>query len=154
MTVAVTELAKHVNKRVVLHVKQDDGTLAEKEGKIEAASEAGLAFKEKGSSKLDLYLPEQIEEIQAAPEKPKSITQKKVKIIEVGQARQHLADRHGVPLSWLKANDEQTAFEYHESLDHADLGHRHEAPKVTDRDKALAEGDEDETGEDTSGGTA
>lgn len=145
MTVAVAELEKNVKKPVVLHVRQDDGSLKELEGKIEAASEAGLAFKEKGKSNLDLYLPNQIEEIQAAPEKPKQVSQKKLKPIDLGQARQHLVDRHGVTLSWAKEADEQKAFDYHQNLDHADLGHRHEVPEVTERDKALADTPEEES---------
>lgn len=144
MSVAVADLTAHVNKRVILHVIQEDQSIKEIEGKIEAASEAGLAFKEKGKSSLDLYEPQQIEEISAAPERPKPVTQKKVKPIELGQARQHLVDRHGVALSWAKEADEQAAFEYHEQLDHTDLGHKHVAPKEsTERDKALSdEGDD------------
>lgn len=147
MTVAVAELEANINKSVILHVKQEDGSLKELEGKIEAASEAGLAFKEKGKSNLDLYLPGQVESLQAAPDKPKPVSQKKLKPITLGQARQHLLDRHGVPLDWAKQNSEEAAFEYHKTLDHANLGHVHVEPEQTERDKALADepsGDEAE----------
>jgi hypothetical protein len=141
MTVAVDELERFVNKNVILHVKQEDNSLREVEGKVEAASAAGMAFKEKGKSKLDLVMPEQIEEITLAPTKPKSVLQKKLKPIEEAQARQHLVDRHGVPLSWAKENTDQDAFAYHESLDHSNLGHKHVAEEVkpSERDEALAD---------------
>lgn len=141
MTTTPVAVEQFVNKRVILHVRQEDGSLKEIEGKVEAASEAGMAFKEKGKSSLDLYMPNQIEEITAAPEKPKPVSQKKLKPIELGQARQHLLDRHGVPLSWAKENTEEAAFEYHQSLDHSDLGHKHvaEENKPSERDEALAD---------------
>lgn len=140
-TQIVQQLVANQGKRVVLHLKQADNTLVELEGKIEAASEAGFAFKEKGKSSLDLYDSAQVEEIQVAPEKPKSIPQKKLKPIDVGQARQHLADRHGISMKWIKENTEQAAFAYHQTIDHRDLGHRHEAAteKPTERDEALAD---------------
>lgn len=142
MSVEVEQLESFVGKQVILHVRNEDGTLAELEGKIEAASVAGLAFKPKGQSSLDLYMPNQIEELQAAPEKPKPVTQKKLKPITLGQARQHLLDRHGVELSWAKEADEQAAFDYHAGLDHSNLGHIHKEPEPTPRDEALAEGDD------------
>ena len=139
MTVAVAELEANIGKQVVLHLKQEDGSLKELEGKLEAASAAGLAFKEKGKSNLDLYMPDQVESLQAAPDKPKSVSQKKIKPIVEGQARQHLLDRHGVPLDWAKKASEKEAFEYHKNLDHSNLGHVHVEPEQTDRDKALAD---------------
>lgn len=148
MAVAVADLVKANGKRVVLHVVQEDGTLQEIEGKIEAASEAGIAFKPKGKSSLDLLEPNKIEELQVAPEKPKAVTRKKLKPIELGQARQHLADRHGISMEWLKNNTEEAAFAYHEQLDHADLGHKHEATEQaapTERDEALAENTDTES---------
>lgn len=140
MTAVIEEIIANQGKRVVIHLVEADGSLREVEGKIEAASEAGFAFKEKGKSSLDLYEPDRVEEIRVAPAKPKSVLQKKLKPIELGQARQHLADRHGVSMAWLKENTEEAAFQYHQGLDHSDLGHRHEEVKTatkTERDEAL-----------------
>lgn len=121
-TTVVEQLVELTGKDVTLTLTEGN-TL---EGKVEAASEAGIAFKEKGKGKLDLYTPDQITGVEAAPEKPKPVTQKKLKPIALGQARQHLLDRHGVTLAWAKDADEQAAFEYHQGLDHSDLGHKHE----------------------------
>lgn len=123
MTVSTQSLTELTGKSVTITLAEG-GTV---EGKIEAASEAGIAFKEKGKGKLDLYMPDQISGVEVAPEKPKAVTQKKLKPIELGQARQHLLDRHGVTLTWAKDADEKAAFEYHQGLDHSDLGHKHEA---------------------------
>jgi hypothetical protein len=139
MSVEVAELEKNVGNRVVLHIVQEDGSLEEVEGKLEAASVAGVAFKAKGKSSIDLLTVEQIEELQTAPEKPKPVSQKKLKPIELGQARQHLVDRHGVELKWARDADEAKAFEYHEGLDHSNLGHTHVASEPTARDEALAD---------------
>lgn len=147
MSVAVEELEKFSGKRVVLHVQQEDGTLAEIEGKVEAASAAGIAFKAKGKSNIDLVEPSQIEEIQAAPETPKKPTRKRRNLVEKGKAIQHLLDMHGVPLSWAKEATEEQAFEYHEGLDHSDLGHYHKAAKEkgsSEREQALSDEGDDE----------
>lgn len=148
MSVAVQELTGFQGKRVVLHVIAEDGSVTEVEGKIEAASEAGVAFKEKGKSGLELYIPEQIESIQPAPDRPKAVARKKMKPVARGAVRQHLLDRHGVQLSWAKAANEDDAFAYHESLDHTDLGHHHVEPEeqTSEREQALSddEGDTEE----------
>ena len=136
MSVAVEDLQSFVEKEAILHLIQEDGTLKEVTGTIKAATVAGVPFKTKGKSGLDLLTVEQIEEISYAPVKPKAVVQKKLKPIEYGQARQHLIDRHGVELSWGKEADERSAFEYHKDLDHSNLGHRHEADE---REQALAE---------------
>lgn len=137
MSVAVEDLQPFVEKEAILHLIQEDGTLKEVTGTIKAATVAGVPFKTKGKSGLDLLTVEQIEEIDYAPIKPKPVTQKKLKPIEFGQARQHLIDRHGVELSWAKEADEKSAFEYHKTLDHSNLGHRHEV--ADEREQALAE---------------
>lgn len=142
MSVTLEALEPYIEKESILHIVQEDGTLKETTGTIKAATVAGVAFKEKGKSGLDLLTVDKIEEIDYAPIKQKSVTQKKVKPIEFGQARQHLIDRHGVELSWAKDADEKSAFEYHEGLDHTNLGHVHVVAekKADEREQAL-EGD-------------
>lgn len=145
MSVNVEELQPYVGKEAILHLVQEDGSLKEVTGTIKAATVAGVPFKPKGKAGLELLTVEQIEEVSYAPIKDKAVSQKKLKPIEFGAARQHLVDRHGVTLSWAKDADEKTAFEYHEGLDHEDLGHRHE--KETEKpkdelDSALSEGEQ------------
>lgn len=147
MSTTVSDLSEWVDKQVILHLKKEDGSLEEVEGLVEAASEAGMAFKRKGKGGLALIMPDEIEEIQAAPEKPKALTVKKMQPIKEGQARQHLLTYHGVPLDWAKGTDEKAAFQYHLELDHSNLGHKHVEKTETERDKALAEGDEQNAGE-------
>lgn len=140
MSVTLQEVKEFEGKDVILHRRQEDGSLAELTAHVKMATEAGIAVKVKGKSALE-FIPsiDEIEEIAAAPVKAKSVVQKKLKPIEVGQARQHLLDRHGIDFSWAKDADEQAAFEYHQGLDHSNLGHVHEAPKPDEREKALAE---------------
>mgnify|MGYP000969785004 CR=1 FL=1 len=139
MSVSIQEIEKFVGKDAIIHLVQEDGTLKELTVKVEAATVAGVAYKEKGKTGLELTSPDQIEEISAAPVKPKAVVQKKVKPIELGGARQHLVDRHGVELSWAKEADEQAAFDYHAGLDHSNLGHVHVEAKPDEREQALAE---------------
>jgi hypothetical protein len=140
MSVTLEQLQPFIDKEAILHVVQDDGTLKEITGTIKAATVAGVPFKEKGKPGLELTTVDKIEEIDYAPVKAKAVTQKKLKPIEFGQARQHLVDRHGVELSWAKDADEKTAFDYHATLDHTNLGHVHVVEEKKDeREQALTE---------------
>ena len=131
MSVKLEDLQKHIKKESILHILQEDGSLKEITATIQAATVAGVVFKEKGRSTIELTEADKIEEITAAPVKPRPVQQKKLKPIEFGQARQHLIDRHGVQLSWAKDADEQAALDYHAGLDHTDLGHVHVSDNET-----------------------
>lgn len=146
MSVTLEDVQPYIDKEAIVHLVQEDGSLKEVTATIKAATVAGVPFKVKGKSGLELTTIDKIEEIAPAPVKPKPVVQKKLKPIEFGGARQHLMDRHGVTLSWGKEADEQAAFDYHAQLDHSDLGHRHEEPKKEsdEREQALeSEVDED-----------
>jgi hypothetical protein len=125
MSVAADTLETYSGKQVVLHVVNDEGGLDELEGKVESASEVGMAFKEKGKRDLRLIEPNQIEEIEVAPEAPKKAAQKKLQQVTTKSARQHLLDRHGYLRSWANEVSDDEAFAEHASIDHSDLGHRH-----------------------------
>ena len=144
MTVSLEELQKFIDKEAIIHLIQDDGTTKEITATIKAATVAGVPFKEKGKAGLEFATVEKFYEIAPAPVKAKTIAQKALNPIELGQARAHLVDRHGVQLSWAKDADEQSAFDYHASLDHADLGHRHYTESELAERKAKAEKDERE----------
>lgn len=134
MAVDASTLESFTGKSVTLVLKQEDGSAKEFEGKVEAASEYGMAFKEKGKRDSDLVEPDQIEEITLAPVKPKTLAQKKLKEVSETTARQHLLDRHGYERSVVNKMSDEQAFSEHEDIDHSDLGHKH----VSDDD----EGDE------------
>lgn len=139
MGVTLEELQPFIDKEAVFHLIKDDNTLEQVTGTIKAATVAGVPFKRKGQSGLELTSVNKIEEIALAPAKVKSVTRKRLDPIELGKARQHLVDRHGVTVSWAKDAAEKDAFDYHATLDHDDLGHYH-AEKVKDeREAALAE---------------
>ena len=123
----VQNLEEYTGKMVILTVKQDDGSAKQLEGKVEAASDQGIAFKEKGKREVDLVLPDKIDEIAVAPEKPKTLAQKKLQPIADSAVRQHLLDRHGMSRTKVNKMSEAEAVELHNSIDHSDLGHRHEA---------------------------
>lgn len=125
MSVDASTLVEFTGKQVILTLAQEDGTAAELEGKVDAASEAGMAFKEKGKRDVQLVMPEEIIEIAAAPSKPKSLAQKKLKEVTESTVRQHLLDRHGYLRSEVNKMEDDEAFEVHKAIDHADLGHRH-----------------------------
>ena len=144
MTVAANTLESYSGKQVVLHVVNDEGGLDELEGKVESASEVGMAFKEKGKRDLRLIEPSQIEEIELAPEAPKKSPQKKLQQVTESGARQHLLDRHGYLRSWANQVSDAEAFAEHQSIDHSDLGHRHLTDEETAKKAEKAsESDED-----------
>jgi len=134
MPVDPKSLEQFEGKQVILHKITDDG-LQELEGKIEAASEFGVAFKERGKRDSDLVEPGQIEEIALAPSKPKKLSQKKLKPVTDSTVRQHLLDRHGYELGVVNEMSDDAALREHDDIDHTELGHLHVAE------------DEDEAGE-------
>jgi len=125
--VSLESLQPLVDKEAVLHIIQDDGSTVETPGVIMAATPAGVPFKPKGKANVELLTIERIYEASAAPNKPKSISQKKLKPITSGGMRSHLADRHGVSLAWCRENTEEAAMSFHDSMDHDDIGHKHVA---------------------------
>lgn len=138
MSVTVEELQPFVEKEVVLHKIKEDGSMEQLIGTIKAATIAGVPFKTKGKAGIDLIQVKDIEEVALAPSKEKSVTQKKLAIVEMGNARQHLIDRHGVELSWAKNASEKEAFDWHATLDHTNLGHVH-VDKTKDKDESKDE---------------
>jgi hypothetical protein len=124
-------------KTVVFTVKNADETETVVEGIVEAASLAGIAFRQKGKSQLQLLEVGDVIRHEIVPEKPKVLKQRVLKPVELTKVRQHLADAHGINLNWLNSVSNEDAAEYHNSLNHNDpetgpLGHRHEEPKAKD----------------------
>lgn len=141
MSVDPKTLTDFKGKKVILHKKQDDGTIEELEGKVEEASPIGVAFKTKGKSGLDLLSPDQIEELSLAPTSPKKLRQKKLGLATADTVRSHLVDRHGMPLSKANEATDEQALDLHSRIDHSDLGHKHEAKTEAEsgeREQAIA----------------
>lgn len=145
MTEATTEAAtldlEGLNGKTVLFtIKAVDGSTSQVEGFVEAASAIGVAFKQKGKSTLAMYEPKDIVAAEVLPDKPKVLKQKVLQPIPLDQVRAHLADRHGINLTWLNASTNEEAAAFHDSLDHVGgeagpLGHRHEV-KSEKKDEA------------------
>lgn len=149
MSVDASTLEQFQGKQVILHViDTEKNEVIEKEGKVEAASEYGMAFKEKGKRDSDLIEPAQIEEITLAPSKPKKLAQKKLKEVTESTARQHLLDRHGYERSVINGVDDEAAFKEHADIDHSDLGHKHVSEDEDGDDTEAEAGDESTDDED------
>jgi hypothetical protein len=145
-TVVEKDLSEYTGKKVIVTVNlkeaNEKGELAEeREGKAESANALGILFKPKGRTGLELIEIGDIEDVRLAPETDKKLTRRQLKIVELGQAKAHLLDRHGLTLAEVNGLDEEQAFTYHESLDHEalDLGHVHTDKDAEDRAKELEE---------------
>jgi uncharacterized DUF497 family protein len=132
--VAEQDFSEFTDKRVLLVENLDKPnakgeTAVELEGKVETGNAMGVLFKEKGKTAIRLIEANKIERITYAPETPKELKQKPLKLVTHGEARSHLIERHGYKVSDIQRMAEPEALSYHNTLDHADLGHRHEEKK-------------------------
>ncbi len=144
MTATLQEVQAFVDKDALVHIKQEDGTLAEVVGKIMVATEAGIGFKPKGKPGVELLNLSDVEEIGAAPTKPKTISKKKLAPVTAEQVRQHLADRHGIEIKWCRDATDEAAQEFHDSIDHGVLGHDH-SKVPTEQEQAVSEAEAEQT---------
>jgi hypothetical protein len=136
-------LEQYQDKKIIVTVNLDEPndkgeTAVEVEGTALAANALGILLKPKGRTQGELIEAAKIEQVQFAPEKARAIKAKSLKVVVYGDARNHLAERHGTALSWLNGATEAAALEYHGTLDHSDLGHNHD-PKPAKVEGAEAE---------------
>lgn len=143
-----TDHSQYVGKKVVLtrnlREPNDKGELAEElDGTLVAANANGVMFTPKGQTKADIIGADEIEEIRFAPEKTRKMIAKKLKPVELGKAKAHLLERHGLKLRDVNNLTEEAAFEYHEQLDHVilDLGHVHIAEATEAETEAESAGE-------------
>jgi hypothetical protein len=132
-----TDYKQYAGKRVVvtrnLKEPNDKGELAEElEGTLVAANPLGIMFTPKGQTKAEIIESGDIEEVRLAPDKAKKLTARKLQPVELGKARAHLLERHGLKLADVNKLTEEDALEYHDQLDHValDLGHIHVAEQT------------------------
>lgn len=114
----------------------------EVEGTVQAGNALGILIKPKGKSSFDMIEAADIEEVRLAEETQKPLKQKVLKPVEIGSARSHLLERHGWTLAQANALNEEQAFEQHNSIDHTELGHRHEDKSSTERAQAVSNAEE------------
>jgi hypothetical protein len=125
---AVSNLSKFADKKViVVHRVEGSTDAVETEGTAQAANEGGILLKPKGKTQMILIEAPAIEDVRFVDEKPKEIKRKLLKVVEFGQARNHLLERHGWTLKQVNEISEKAAYETHEKIDHvsADIGHEH-----------------------------
>lgn len=130
---ATADLQEYVNKRVTLiWNKAGETEASELEGSIEAVGPDTLLLKPKGRTKLEFIPLAEIEpdSLHLVEETgDRKLKAKKIKPVELGNARSHLLERHGITLSQANEMIEEQAFSYHADLDHValDLGHVHKS---------------------------
>lgn len=140
MAETTLNLAKFTGKKVVVVHTPDGKTDAEElEGTAEAANDNGILVKPKGKTQLVLIEAARIEDVRFVDEKPKALSRKTLKIVQFGQARAHLLERHAWTVKQVNEISEKDAFELHEKIDHEklDLGHVH-----GEKEKAAESADE------------
>jgi len=127
-------------KRVIVVHRVDGKTDAEEvEGTAEAANDQAILLKPKGKTQLQLIEAGNIEDVRFVEDKPKALARKTLKVVQFGQARNHLLERHAFTLSQVNEMSEQEALEKHEGIDHeaSDLGHVHGDKDATPRAEAV-----------------
>lgn len=137
--ITMEDLSEYNGKRVVLvrnlsEPNEKGETAVEVEGTVQAANEQGVLIKPKGKASFDLVPADEIEEIRLAEAGEKKLRQKVLKPVQLGQARSHLLERHGLTLDEANEMSEEQAFEEHAEIDHSPLGHRHEAKDEQDQE--------------------
>jgi len=149
MAVTALDLSDFVNKKVTLvrnlTTPNEKGELAEElEGTLVAVAGDAVMFKPKGKTNALLIDLPDVESVNFAQEKAKTLSRKTLKVVTHGQARTHLLERHAYTLAQINGMSETEAFRIHEAIDHEadDLGHVH-------GEKAKGENGDSDTDEDS-----
>jgi hypothetical protein len=110
-------------KRVILQhqPKGEDDSVEERPGTLEAVNDLGILFKAKGRSSSELIMWFDVVGIEAddtatAPKSPAKIKPKRVNPVASGAAKRHLADAHGLPLSYVNQLTADQAVQVHDKL--------------------------------------
>lgn len=135
-----TDLTPYHEQKVVLKkrvTKDGQPALEELTGTAVAATTGiGVLFKPKGRQQAGIVAVDDIEEIDFAPSEVKPIKPKYVPVVVHGKAREHLVYAHGYGRTGKGNIDEMTeeaALEWHNQMDHGNLGHIHgEKPKAVE----------------------
>lgn len=143
MTVNVTELKKYQDKKVVVTRNLPDKPEAvEIEGTVQVSNDMGILIKPKGKTQFELIPLAEIEAVNFVQETDKALKPKTLKVVDYGQARAHLADRHGYTLAQVNKMTEKVAYEFHTSgdMNHTtlDVSHVHGDKDATPRAEAVA----------------
>ncbi len=129
MGVKASDLKDLIGKPVILQIdtSEDDDTIddfIEVVGKLETLNEYGVVLKIREVGPI-MYPMAKIIDVEVEEKRPGRITKRWLSNTERPHVRQHLADRHGVPMTILNILDSRAAEEYHGNIKHDDLGHGH-----------------------------
>lgn len=132
------DYGKFVDKIVdVTLVADDDSEPIVHTGKVISGSESGLYMQITSSREKALLEADEIEHVRERNISTKRLLRRYLSPQNDGQVRQHLADRHGMPLDIIP-NDLDEAMELHAKVDHERLGHAHgERPTRQRRERIL-----------------
>jgi hypothetical protein len=120
-----------VDKKVIITYNlsepdEDGNTATEVEATMMAVAPGiGIMVRPRGKQQGLLIEENDIENIVQVAAVARPIKQKLLREMNLDDVRQHLADRHGVAVTWLNAAAPQQAFDYHADIDHSDLAHTH-----------------------------
>lgn len=126
--VTVESLQKFLGKTIIVNYRAYDGDehLADAvfEGKVRAVSDAGVALTNRNTTKL--FEIDDIVDFEPVVRQRRVQRRRLRTLTDTDQSvRQHLADRHAIPIDVLNAVDEATARLMHDRIDHDKLGHVH-----------------------------
>lgn len=102
------------------------------EAELIAANIGAVMIRPRGKSNSTLIKAEQVVSITHVPAGPKKIKQKVLAEVGLDKARQHLVDAHGYAVSVINGITNEQGLATHNSIDHADLGHRHKSADEAD----------------------
>lgn len=128
MSVDPKKMSKyHGEKITVVYVPPGADEAVEQEGVAQVSNEIGVLFKQRGKTMAVFIEIDKIEDIFLLPDRPKPIKIKVLKDVSLEAARQHLVDRHGIPVKRIEELDDVDAMEGHDCMDHSILGHIHKS---------------------------
>lgn len=145
----MVDYKQYEGKEIIIKIQGDKPDVS---GKVLRGSIMGILIRNKATHQSELIEAECIEGVELAPEIVRGtgkILVRDIAPVSAAAARQHLADRHGVPISRISTIPD-IALEYHQELhEELELAHRHVA-KRTPQERAadLAEVDTGVEGDD------
>lgn len=135
MEVTTSDLPGLVGKVLVVQVvvDSDDEDYREITGRCLVAAATGLVIQTKSRSEI-INMDDVIDII--LEQKARRLSRRKLGVIPDDAVRQHLLDRHGMPLDLVKKLDVAAAVEIHSKVDHSKLGHVHHVKLASDAAQA------------------
>lgn len=145
MPIKMSDLADLINKVVTVQIDisntSEDEDFREITGKLLAATSKGIVVQTRSNTEI-IELSALLDVEEAAKRPTLHIVRRWIKTVTLGtptgvvvkrwieeaampSVRQHLTDRHGVPLDLIKALSPEAAMTMHQGIDHSLLGHEH-----------------------------